>query len=44
MNKKSYIKLEEINLPFDELVLGDDELFVIKRGFNYIPSLLTTKS
>lgn len=31
MNAK-YVKLEEVNLPFDELTLNDDELFVIRGG------------
>jgi hypothetical protein len=32
--KRSYFKLEEVKLPFDELALNDDELFVIKGGEN----------
>jgi hypothetical protein len=32
--KKNYFKLEEVKLPFDELALNDDELFVIKGGEN----------
>ena len=27
-----FVKLEDANLPFDELSLNDDELFVIKGG------------
>jgi hypothetical protein len=27
-----YFKLEELNLPFDELTLNDDELLVLKGG------------
>ena len=33
MNASKYVKIEEVNLPFDELILSDDELFVIKGGF-----------
>ena len=32
MKTNKIFKLEEVNLPFDELTLNDDELFVIKGG------------
>jgi hypothetical protein len=30
--KRKYFKLEEVNLPFDELTLDDDELLIVKGG------------
>jgi hypothetical protein len=34
---KEIIKLEELNLPFDELTLTDDEMLVVKGAAGIMP-------